>query len=58
MRAARTQKLEEMKAQAHLSVARALAWILMIFFWVGIIGADTGSSFGVSTAEGSGGADW
>lgn len=57
MRASGTQKLEEMKAQAHLSVARALAWILMIFFGAGLIGADLGSSFGDCTAEDSGGAD-
>lgn len=47
----------EMKAQAHLGVTTALAWILMLFFRVGLIETDPGSSLEDSPIEDSGRAD-
>lgn len=46
-----------MKAHAHLDVTEALAWI-MVFFRVGLTGADLGSSFKEFPTEDSGRADW
>lgn len=48
-----------MKAQAHLDVNEALAWFLTALLWVGLTGADPGSSLTEeSPAEDSGRADW
>lgn len=52
------QKLEEMKAKAHLGVTMALARVLKFFFRVGLTGADQGSSLTDSPMEDSGRADW
>ena len=40
-----TGRPEEMKAQAYLGVTTALAWILMLFFRVGLTETDPCSSF-------------